>query len=182
MDVENWKFLPSLEDECQLKETFSFHIMEVIVKYFRFLQGFHMPKYIPHPYVKEMSEKSVFEVLDLPDKRENRGDDMIDILQFVHTFLPTCLGETVDRTVFGGDVLTNERAYQAQLDMANASTQSSKLHGLLHKPEGLHLCMNFAKYILEIFFSRSSVLDPGTLYSLAVNEDRRNSTLDMTKG
>ena len=42
--------------------------------------------------------------------------------------------------------------------------------------------MNFAKYILEVFFSRSSALDPGTLYSLAVNEDRRNITLHVTKG
>ena len=80
MDVENCKFLPSLEDECQLKENFIFHIMEVNVmaKYFSFLKGFHTPKYIPHPYVEEMSEKSVFEVLDLLDKSENRSDDNYD--------------------------------------------------------------------------------------------------------
>lgn len=46
------------------------------------------------------------------------------------------------KKVVGGDVLTNERAYSAQLAMLNGQTDFERLAGVVHRPEGLHRMMN----------------------------------------
>ena len=86
----------------------------------------------------------------------------------------------VERKVFGGDVLTNERAYQAQLDMANGETESEKLMSFIHRPEGLHRLMNLLKYIFDTFYLTSSVNEQGTMYQLKCMLDRRDVKVDMT--
>lgn len=48
----------------------------------------------------------------------------------------------IERKVFEGDVLTNERAYAAQLAMMNGQTDFFRLAGVVHRPEGLHRMMN----------------------------------------
>lgn len=48
-----------------------------------------------------------------------------------------------ERIVFGGDVLTNERAFSAQEAVQNASSGMDALKGIIHRPEGLHRQMNF---------------------------------------
>ena len=62
-------------------------------------------------------------VLDLMDKNESKAADMIDIVQFIHNFVPSIDGQShvIERVTFGGDLLTNERAYQAQLDLMNGN-------------------------------------------------------------
>ena len=50
--------------------------------------------------------------------------------------------EYLDRLTFGGDVLTNERAYSGQMAMINGNTSYERLGGLVHRPEGLHRLMN----------------------------------------
>ena len=75
---------------------------------------------------------------------------MIDILTDIHKmFLPAASNsnQVISRTVFVGDVLTNERAYQAQLDMINGDKSNEKLLGIIYRPEGLHRLMNFMLYI-----------------------------------
>jgi hypothetical protein len=68
---------------------------------------------------------------------------MITILQRVHNLAVPHVGETAERIVFGGDVLTNERAFSAQEAMQNTSSKYESLQGLIHRPEGLHREMNF---------------------------------------
>ena len=188
MHVMNSEFLPSLDDNRALIENFKFHVMEAMVKYVPCMQ--HMkeavPKFISHPNINEMSLKSQHLILDLLDKNENKSDDMIDIMRKVHTYIPhlPMAGtiNTLERMVFGGDVLTNERAYEAQLALMNGTNEMERLLGVIHRPEGLHMCMNFCKYILEVFFSRSSTQEQGTLYNSAILVDRFQVTLDMTTG
>lgn len=72
---------------------------------------------------------------------------MISILQHIHENYiahteddpPT----VIEKKVFGGDVLTNERAYSAQLAMMNGQSDFVCLAGVVHRPEGLHRMMNF---------------------------------------
>ena len=187
MTVQNSEFIPSIEDNNTLRENLIFHTMEVLVQNFTFLKEFKkaVPQYINHDYVDEMSKKTTYNVLELLDKNESKSDDMIDILQTIHKYVPTIQGDdgknVIEHIIFGGDVLTNERAYQSQLDMANAECESDAMHGVIHQPEGLHLCMNLCKYILEVFFTKSSVNEAGTLSNLAVISDRRHVSYDMTK-
>ena len=81
------------------------------------------------------------------DKNENLHDDMISILEHIHQkYIAHTSGENAEvteRKVFGGDVLTNERAYTAQLAMLNCETNYHQLGGVIHRPEGLHRMMNF---------------------------------------
>lgn len=56
------------------------------------------------------------------------------------------------RKVFGGDVLTNERPYSAQLAMLNDEGDFERLAGVAHRPEGLHRMMN----LLLVFGKHSS--------------------------
>lgn len=49
-------------------------------------------------------------------------------------------------------MLTNERAYSAQLAMLNGSTDFDQLAGVIHRPEGLHRMMN----LLLVFHLNSS--------------------------
>ncbi|XP_055957707.1 uncharacterized protein LOC126824335, partial [Patella vulgata] len=62
----------------------------------------------------------------------------------------------VKKVVFGGDCLTNERAYSAQTAMLNHSTDSERLAGVIHRPEGLHrmkmnLCLVFLELLLKFY-------------------------------
>lgn len=58
--------------------------------------------------------------------------------------MPDKRTKVIERVVFGGDVLTNERAkITAQQNMQLNKCDVDKLVGLIHRPEGLHREMNF---------------------------------------
>lgn len=83
------------------------------------------------------------------DKSENKSEEMIDILQYIHE---KCIARSDSdndydthsglKRVFGSDVLTNERAYSAQLALHNGMMEFSKLQCVIQRPEGLHRMMN----------------------------------------
>ena len=66
--------------------------------------------------------------------------------------------------------------------MINSISEAESLKGILLRPEGLHLCMNICKYIMEVFHSRASVGELATLGQLQVMIDRKDLKLDMTTG
>lgn len=82
---------------------------------------------------------------------------MISKLQYIQeTFIPHTEGDNpvvLSRKVFGGDMLTNERAYSVQLAMLNGSTDFDQLAGVIHRPEGLHIMMNL---LLEFHLNSSA--------------------------
>ena len=147
--VENKVFVPSSDECLKLDEHLTFHIMRVLVKYIPHFKRFQslVPKNIVHPYTSETSKKSDFAILDLLDKSENKSEDMISILEHIHEHYIAHTDDesplVIQKKVFGGDVLTNERAYSAQLAMMNSPTDYTKLKGVIHRPEGLHRMMNF---------------------------------------
>lgn len=58
--------------------------------------------------------------------------------------MPDKRTKVIERVVFGGDVLTNERAkITVQQNMQLNKCDVDKLIGLIHRPEGLHREMNF---------------------------------------
>lgn len=146
--VDNCTFMPNFEECRKLDENFMYHITNVLVKYVGCLKKYKycVPKFIPNPHLKELAEKSNFVLLDMLDKSENKSEDMITILEHIHAkYIAHTDGENpavIKKKVFGGDVLTNERAYSAQLAMLNGDTDYDRLGGLIHRPEGLHRMMN----------------------------------------
>lgn len=149
MDVPNHAFISSVPDCEALEKNMIFHILRVATKYVDCLKPYEacLPKYIDHPHIEETSKKTKFFIVDLLDKSENKTDEMISILQHNHENYiahteddpPT----VIEKKVFGGDVLTNERAYSAQLAMMNGQSDFVCLAGVVHRPEGLHRMMNF---------------------------------------
>jgi hypothetical protein len=146
--VDNSTFIPNIDDHKKLDENFTFHISNVLVKYMACFKKYRecIPTHIPHPHLKELSEKSNFALLDMLDKNENKSEDMITILEHIHSNYIAHTDEdipsVIQKKVFGGDVLTNERAYTAQLAMLNGNTDFDRLGGIVHRPEGLHRMMN----------------------------------------
>ncbi|XP_065925165.1 uncharacterized protein [Magallana gigas] len=172
LSLPNHSFLPNAQDINILERNMNHHILKVITRHVKCLKSFAhcVPKHIDHPFMEETSKKSTHFILDLLDKNENLHDDIISILEHIHQkYIAHTLGEkaeVLERKVFGGDVLTNERAYTAQLAMQNCETDYYKLGGLIHRPEGLHRMMNFLLFIYQEFYKPSSAFEQGTLYQL----------------
>lgn len=185
--VSNEEFLPSAADNNGLQECFSHHVQKVLVENINCLNKFDKitPQCIEHQHMDDYRKKSEYFLIDLYDKNESKNEDMIDILSDLQQ---KCIPfmengdkkNVIERKVFGGDVLTNERAYQAQLDMANGEMESDKLLSFIHRPEGLHRLMNLLKYIFDTFYLTSSVNEQGTMYQLKCLLDRRDVKVDMT--
>lgn len=147
--IPNSVFIPNVEDCASLEQDMVYHIIRILCDHIHCLKKFRscIPDCIEHKYMNELSKESEFRVMDLLDKSENKSEDMISILQSVHKYCVAHSDEVpptvIERVVFGGDVLTNERAYSAQLAMHNAESDFFGLAGVIHRPEGLHRMMNF---------------------------------------
>lgn len=90
---------------------------------------------------------------------------MITILQRIHHLaVPHVDNETPERIVFGGDVLTNERAFSAQEAMQNVPSEFESLSGLIHRPEGLHREMNFLLVYWAWMFQKLTVQKVWSLF------------------
>lgn len=169
LSLPNHSFLPNAQDINILERNMNHHILKVITRHVKCLKSFAhcVPKHIEHPFMEETSKRSTHVILDLLDKNQNFHDDTISILEHIHQkYITQNLWGKTERRVFGGDVLTNERAYTAQLDMQNCGTDFYKLGGLIHRPEGLHRMMNFLLFIYQEFYKPSSSFEQGTLYHL----------------
>ena len=143
-------WMPCVEQLRQLFENMKFHIANILLKYITYLSPVAkcFPKYIEHEFMEKAKEKSVFLNCDLIDASENSSQGMIEILQKVHQLAVPHVRDNPDKTllekvVFGGDVLTNERAFTAQEAMQNSPSKFEQLCGVIHRPEGLHREMNF---------------------------------------
>lgn len=112
-----------------------------------------------------MSRKSNFVVLDLLDKIGNKSEDVISILEHIHMNYIAHTSDdnpkVIEKKVFGEDVLTNERAYSAQLALMNGRSEFDQRAGVIHRPEGLHrmmnLCLVIAKKLCLLLFMNEKV-------------------------
>lgn len=156
VDVPSTKWIPSTDQINSLQENFVFHISKTLIKYIKFLAPVKdcYPNYIVHQFVDITKEKSVVLNCDLIDASENSSQGMIEILQKVHKLaVPHTQDTVVQKIVFGGDVLTNERAFSAQEAMQNNSNAFDSLCGIIHRPEGLHRQFNFLQVMVLTSYS-----------------------------
>lgn len=142
LEASNW--LLSDEEILRYHSDLQIHIAKILVKNFAALKHFEkvLPKYISHEFIEITKQKTVIFNADLVDASEISTEGMIHILQKIHNLVvPHCVvdsKEICEPVVFGGDVLTNERAFGAQLAMFNNRSEFENLLGVIHRPEGLH--------------------------------------------
>ena len=164
LELPTTSWMPTSGDIEGFHENLVFHVSHILVKYIDFLKPVAccLPEYIEHPYIEKTKERSVVLNSDLIDASENCAQGMITILQKIHELgVPKLeVGENkrvIERVVFGGDVLTNERAFSAQEAMQTSSvnnkTDYDSLYGLIHRPEGLQRQMNFLLVYAQLAWS-----------------------------
>lgn len=144
LEASNW--LLSSEEILRYHRDLQIHIANILVKKFAALKHFEKVlqkyMYIPHEFIEITKQKTVFFNADLIDASKNSTEGMIHILQKIHNLVvPHCIvdsKEICEPVVFEGDVLTNERAFGAQLAMFNNKSEFENLLGVIHRPEGLH--------------------------------------------
>ena len=87
-------------------------------------------------------------------KNENKIDEMVDICQFLHKYVPGHSTETENmptKCLSGGDYLTYGRHKKAQSTMQDSRTPSERLEGLQAKFEEFHTQAEVNKVRKECF-------------------------------
>ncbi|XP_062571098.1 uncharacterized protein LOC134233123 [Saccostrea cucullata] len=208
IDTYNFKNLIPGEHEkkCFLSEA-AFLVAQQWSKYIpHFLPYINvLPKYISHEYLKEMktrtnrasrlfyifsiekvlivcNEPYIFQInLGVLMKCEQYNEDMTDICEFLHTFVPghetnDNWQKKPDKVLSGGDYLTFERHKQAQSSKRNGRTPSKRLQGLIPKMEEFHNQAELLKVIWSLLYNTSSARNQGTLYAARNTLNSRNVT------
>ncbi|XP_069128258.1 uncharacterized protein [Argopecten irradians] len=171
-------FVPSVDDVSSLETDFIHFVAKTVTEHVTFLKqyAYLVPSCLEHKYMEEMSKKSEYMLCELIDRSENDSEGIITILNRIQQkFVPHTHGtkpKVIQNIVFGGDVLTNERAYSAQQAMANGETDFERLGGFIHRPEGFHRVMNFVLLIYQTFYKQTA--DRGTLWQLRNIVNRRD--------
>ena len=147
MDMDNCEFLLSNDEMKVMKSELTHHVSHILCDYFEFLKPVKgdLNPYIHHRHLDEMRKKSNYTVLGLLSESENES-------VVPRKYVSKDDKEVIEPITFGGDVLTNERAYSAQTAVRNGQTSYEKLMGLVHRPEGLHILMN-ALGVMTTFLS-----------------------------
>ena len=119
-------------------------------------------------------------------KREQSGEDMVDIMAHLHKYVPKNAAGKFYPIIFGGDQLTKERATGAQDAKLQSTEQHEKLKGLIPVVEDWHawmtfyqvckFCYNYTGSSIKLLFnlqviwnklySKDSIADKGTLAHL----------------
>ena len=97
-------------------------------------------------------------------KNENRGEDMVEIVLYLHQYVPAAQHSTIayttsngkklevpqyhlEKVLFGGDQLTTVRARSAKKARVNCLSSVSRLEGLIPCTEDFHVKLNFLDVI-----------------------------------
>lgn len=161
-DIVNIDFIPTDAELCELEKNYIHHISHMLTTDLDILKPFNscLPPHIVHKHMQEMGNKSPYTIIDLFDKSENKSNDMIDVLNSLKKFASSyskwdseqerMSKHVLIHKVLDGDALTNERAINAQLAMANGRDSFECLQSFVSRPGGLHRMFTFVMVSLVI--------------------------------
>ncbi|XP_070581579.1 uncharacterized protein [Ptychodera flava] len=180
------QFLPSEEDQSTLIEEMALLVTWTWSKYIPSIAdyGIHVDQTMHHENMESMKKKTEKVYLGVLDKNEQYGDDMIDIVEYLHAYVP---GHSVDtdeqpvKILSGGDYLTFERHKEAQSSKRDGRTPSSRVEGLIPKVEDFHVQAEWQKVIWLHLYSTASCRDIGTLHAARNAINSRNVSSDPAK-
>eukprot|EP00731_Ephydatia_muelleri_P004230 Em0002g406a len=135
-------------------------------------------------------------------KNENKLDDMMDILDGLHKYVPSIRTiqhfedpedtsgepEVTDieidhfcQILIGGDQLTAARVRGSQSIRRNSDNGRMRLDAFIPVVEDWHTKMCFMQVLWSHLYKATSTLDVGTLYQLKILINRRNVSKDVKK-
>ncbi|XP_011679955.2 uncharacterized protein LOC105445739 [Strongylocentrotus purpuratus] len=161
-------FLPSVEDNADLREDWLHLIAQVIGKNIPPLcwMSSVLPEHIPHPFMKEMKKKSEVVNLGVLTSNENTHEGMVEILDHMNKYVPVETdGTTPVKIISGGDLLTCERETNTILDRQDSPSPMARWDGLVPVIDDFHTMANFLSAIWTLLYSTSSARDTGTMYA-----------------
>ncbi|KAK3754519.1 hypothetical protein QZH41_019112, partial [Actinostola sp. cb2023] len=177
-------FLPSPEDQSKLKDELVIIVGHKWAQYIPALSWLkeYLPPNITHEYIDKTHQKTEKVNLGVLRKNEQYEEDMIDIISFIHNYVPGHDENSSEskpiKVLSGGDYLTFERHKEAQSAMQDARTPSARLEGLIPKTEDFHTQMEWMQVIWNHLYNTSSARDAGTLYAMRNAIDARNVSTD----
>ncbi|KAK3721664.1 hypothetical protein QZH41_013812 [Actinostola sp. cb2023] len=136
LDVPNKTILPTIEDHTKLMKDLTVLVARVFVENFTSFSVFKdvVPNHIRHKYSHQLVKKTNMVNLGIIFKDENLGEDMIDIVRYLHRWVPSTNEnedeEIFDRVPIVGDQKTMERGVEAQFSVSNAYSTRRKLEGV----------------------------------------------------
>ncbi|KAL5515765.1 hypothetical protein EMCRGX_G000981 [Ephydatia muelleri] len=199
-DIDFNVFYPSVEDNFQLVSNFETLVTRMFVQHIPGLQSLSAMAnhHIEHQYSKNMALTEIRSVLL---KNENVLNDMVDILDELHKYVPrtttmqtihVCTGgggttavdihvNTFSHIPLEGDQLTVARIRGSQRVEFNAENGDERLEGFFPVIEDWHTKMCFMEVIWKRLYNSCSGMDAGTLFQLREVINRRNVISDVTK-
>ncbi|CAB4016528.1 Hypothetical predicted protein, partial [Paramuricea clavata] len=143
-------FLPSAKEQSTLVDELVVLIGHIWSQYIPLLEWFqeYLPPVIVHAQMDNTKRKTEKVHLGVLRKNEQYEDDMLDILQWLHPYVPGHDEESNCKPIkvlSGGDYLTFERRKETQSSMYDARTPSSRLEGLIPKFEDFHVQAEWLK-------------------------------------
>eukprot|EP00731_Ephydatia_muelleri_P006750 Em0003g998a len=162
-DIDYSVFYPNDDDDAQLVSNFQTLVTRIFVEHIPHLQHLFgkVTHNIQHKYSKNMSIKSTVVPLGVILKNENILNDMVDILDVLHQYVPkttttqtynTCAEDGSTRTtevhidhinpvLIGGDQLTVARVRGSQDALLNSESGMQRVQGLIPVIEDWHTKM-----------------------------------------
>ena len=140
-----------------------------------------LPRHIPHEFLDLTKQKTEVYGLGVIDCNESTSDGIIDIMEYLHQYVPGHNKEGPVKILSGGDLLTAEREFNAQQDLRDFDKFSDRLHGLVPNIEDMHTYANFMCVLWHQFYNTKSSKDIGTLYSARNYLNARNVPADPMK-
>lgn len=137
-------FLPSPAEVAAIRMNLVVLVERVLTKYIKVLHNKRrfVTAHIKHTYSKEMAQRSeivVADVLHKCEKCETKRSDMIDIMREMMGYL----GDSAEKRLSVGDLLTKERQYGAKRHVICGNTPARRLEMLVPCVADWHCLLNF---------------------------------------
>ncbi|KAK3107416.1 hypothetical protein FSP39_014037, partial [Pinctada imbricata] len=158
-------FLPSKDDFQCLRERMEIMVQHIIVKYFDEFKECTVPR-ITHEFTEESDTKSHIVNLGVIQENPSTCKGTIEILKYLHRYVPQYSDGKPYQTVCSGDQLSVERMIEAKLAMACSEEPSDRLDGLVPRPQGFHKRNIVLQDAMNMLYDGRSTGDLGSLIQI----------------
>ncbi|XP_041454619.1 uncharacterized protein LOC121407551 [Lytechinus variegatus] len=156
-------FLPSTDDICNLRDEYEVMISRILCNHIPFFKDMSITEQIPHPYLEEMKKKSVVIPLGVLEKDDSQIEDMVDVLEYMHGYVPGDDKSPIPMILYG-DVPSCERFRDAIASRINEDTSWSRLSGLLPSAQEWHKRHLLLQDTYKLLYDVKSVKSCGSMY------------------